>query len=97
MKKKLLSALTILSILVFFGCAAHTHVIGAGAKGGEVVTAKQWYIVFGLIPLNNADSKEMSGGATDYTIKTKQTFVDYIISAFTSAVTISCRSVIVEK
>jgi hypothetical protein len=88
-----------MTVLVTFlvSCAAHIHVIGEGAKGSDVVNAKQWYILMGLVPLNKVDTKAMAGDAANYEIKTQQSFIDAIISGITSCVTISCRSVTVKK
>jgi len=47
--------------------------------------------------LNDVDSQEMAGGAENYTIYTQFEFVDYIITAFTSVVTISVQTVEVQK
>lgn len=97
MKARFLSAVLALSVVFLVGCAAHTHVIGSGAKGGESVSNTQWYAVWGLVPLGMVDTKAMAGGASDYTIKTQQTFLDYFIGMFTGAVTICRRTVTVEK
>jgi hypothetical protein len=96
--KKAFSVIMIALLVSFMvGCAANTHIIGDGAKGSEVVSAKQWYILCGLVPLNKVDTKAMAGDATNYEIKTQQSFIDVIISGITSCVTISCRSVSVKK
>jgi hypothetical protein len=55
------------------------------------------YALWGLVPINEVDSKAMAGGASNYTIKSKVKFVDYVISAFTSAVTINVQTVSVLK
>ena len=97
MKHKLVSLVAAASVVFLIGCAAHTHVIGNGAKGGESISKAQWYAVWGLVPLGNVDTKEMAGGATDYTIKTKESFVDFLIGIITENVTIVRRTVTVEK
>jgi PBP1b-binding outer membrane lipoprotein LpoB len=78
-------------------CYTLVHPVGNGAQGTNVVTKKQWYALFGAIPLNKVNSKEMAGGAENYTIKTQHKFIDYIISAFTSYVTITVQTVEVKK
>jgi len=97
LKKKLLVTLSAIMVLILIGCSPHTHVVGNGAKGGESVSARQWYILCGLVPLNNVDTKQMSAGATDYTIKTRESFIDILLSCVTSFVTIGSRTVTVEK
>lgn len=81
----------------FIGCAAHTHIVGTGAKGGEKVSAKQWYALYGLIPLNKVDTQQMAGGASDYTIKTKQDITDILLGCVVGILTFGTRTVTVEK
>ena len=90
-------ALMLIVVFAFSGCYTQTHIVGDGAKGGTVETAKSWYILFGLVPLNNVDSKQMAAGAKDYTIVTQQSFIDVVISIFTGMVTIYPRTVEVHK
>ena len=78
-------------------CYTTEHTVGAGAKGNSVEAKGQWFALFGLVPINDVDSKEMAAGATDYTIKTSHTFLDGVISYFTSIVTITKKTVEVSK
>jgi hypothetical protein len=71
------------------GCATHHHVIGNGASTGaegqptpELLRAKQWYILFGSIPLNQVNTQKMAGGAEHYEIKTKITPLDGFLTVF---------------
>jgi hypothetical protein len=95
------------TIKVFFGifllvfllssCMSLTHVVGSGASSGVITEKKQWYALWGLVPINQVDTKAMTDGASNYTIKSKVKFVDYVISAFTSAVSINVQTVSVLK
>jgi hypothetical protein len=58
--------------------------------------SKRQLWVIALVPINEIDSNSMAGGATDYTIKTQQTFVDGLISAVTGGI-ITIRTVTVTK
>jgi PBP1b-binding outer membrane lipoprotein LpoB len=78
-------------------CMTTIHTVGSGAKTGVTVAEKQWYALWGLVPINNVDSKQMAGGASDYTIKVQVKFIDYVISAFTGIVTINVQTVEVKK
>lgn len=90
--------LTLAVALIFMtGCYSITHTVGEGHKTGYVESARQWYALWGLVPLNKVDSKEMVKGATDYTIKTEFTALDIIISFATSWVTIYPMTVEVKK
>lgn len=94
---KFLALLFAVSIL-FSSCATHVHTIGSGAQSSaEATQKKQWYALFGLVPITSVDTKEMAGDATNYTIKTEQTFVDGLISAIAGIVTINVRTVEVKK
>lgn len=86
-------AVILLMAVVFAGCYTQTHIVGEGAKGGTVVEAKNWYALWGLVPINTVNTKAMAEGNSNYTIKTEQTFVDSIIGLFTGIVTISPRTV----
>jgi len=96
---KKLFAILLFVVLSFFatGCYTMNHVVGDGAKGSQVEEARQWYILFGLVPLNEVDSKAMAGGASDYTITTEQTFVDGLIGIFTGIITVQPQTVRVTK
>ena len=96
MIKKII-ALMLIVVFAFSGCYTQTHIVGDGAKGNSVEMQKSWYILFGLVPLNKVDSKQMAGGATDYTIVTQHSFIDFVISIFTSIVTIYPMTVEVHK
>jgi hypothetical protein len=95
--KKTVSLVLLASMLIMVGCSTHMHVVGDGGKGGAKDSARQWYILWGIVPLNDVSSKTMAGGASNYTIKTQATFLDGLISVFTGIVTISCRTVEVSK
>jgi hypothetical protein len=91
----------LLLILVFVlgmvGCMSHTHVVGNGAQGVSTQEARQWYVLFGLVPINDANSAMLAGNATDYTIKTEISPLDFIINIFTSWVTVYSRTVSVTR
>ncbi len=97
MLKKTASVLCILSLLFIIGCAAHIHKIGDGPQGGEEIVQRQWYILWGLVPLNDVDTHAIAGDAKDYEIRTEVTVLDFVISIFTGIVTVSPRSVTVTK
>jgi predicted small secreted protein len=96
---KKLFAILLLVVFSFYatGCYTMHHVVGEGAKGSQVEEAKTWYALWGLVPISEADSKEMAGGATDYTITTQHSFIDVVIGVFTSFVTIYPKTVKVQK
>ncbi len=98
MSKKIISMILVITLTVsLVSCTVNQHIIGKGAQSNTEINDKQWYILFGLVPLNNVDTNKMAGGASDYTIETKSSFLDAIISGITGVVTVSCRSVSVKK
>jgi hypothetical protein len=97
MKKMKFILATVVIALAMTSCYTVEHTVGSGAKGNTKIEKKQWYALYGAIPLNHVDSKEMAGGETNYNIKTQVKFVDYIITAFTSYVTIVVQTVEVQK
>ena len=95
---KKVAAVFMLAVMMFMvGCAAHTHVVGNGAQGNEVTQQRQWYVLFGLIPINNVDTEQMAAGTVDYTIKTEQSALDVIINIFTGMVSVYSRTVTVTE
>lgn len=97
MKKMLMTAMVVIMLLSLVACSTHVHKVGDGAKGNNIQTARQWYVLFGLVPLNDVNTNQMAAGANNYEIKTEQNFIDVLINVFTSYVTVSCRTIEVKK
>ena len=70
------------TVVFFIGCATHVHTVGDGPTSNKEVQTKQWYLIYGLYPLNDVDTQKMADGAESYEIKTQTTFMDGLISAF---------------
>jgi uncharacterized protein YceK len=83
------------------GCSTLNHTVGNGGSGNtEVNSARQWYILWGLVPLNSVDGGKLAkdkGLTTNYTVKSQVSFIDGIINILTSIVTISGQTVSVTK
>ena len=94
---KISAAFLIIAMLCVIGCAAHTHKVGNGAQGNDIMEARQWYALWGLVPLNDVDTNAMAGDAANYEIVTEVTLIDAIINVFTGSVTVYSRSVTVAK
>ncbi|MAJ50586.1 MAG: hypothetical protein CMB82_03095 [Flammeovirgaceae bacterium] len=97
--KKIISTVSILFIMTFTmsSCWGIKHTVGEGARGSNEVVQRQWYVLFGLVPLNDVNTNSMANGAENYTIEYKQTFVDWIIGGFTGTISIFPRTVKVTK
>ncbi|HEY5038849.1 MAG TPA: hypothetical protein VIJ93_07245 [bacterium] len=83
------------------GCSTLSHTVGNGGTGNtEVASERQWYILWGLVPLGNVDGGEMAkkkGLTTNYTVKSQVGFVDVLLNIITSIVTINGQTVSVTK
>ncbi len=97
MFRRLSAAFLIVGMLFVIGCSAHVHQVGKGAQGYDTTEARQWYIAWGLVPINDVDTNAMAGGATDYEITTLYTPIDFIIGVVAGSITISSRTVTVRK
>ena len=98
MIKRIIALITVLALIVVVaGCATHIHKVGAGAQGSQFLEERQWYALWGLVPINTVDTNTMADGATNYEIKTETAALDVIINIFTSYVSIVSRTVIVTK
>ncbi|PQJ72265.1 hypothetical protein BTO14_02920 [Polaribacter butkevichii] len=71
------------SSMLLTSCYSYTSVVGEGAKGNSQTTQWNHYVVYGLAPVGVSDSKQMAGGAKDYTVHTRQSFVNGLVSALT--------------
>ena len=98
MRAKMAIVVVMLASLIFVtGCMTHIHVIGGGAKSSMVEQERQWYVLWGLVPINKVDTHAMAKGAKDYEIKTEMSPLDVVINIFTSAVTVYSRTVEVKR
>ena len=97
MLKRYSAILMIACMLLVIGCATHVHKVGNGAQGNDTTEARQWYILWGLVPINEVDTNAMAGGASDYEITTSLSVIDILIGAVAGSVTVSSRSVSVRQ
>ena len=105
MNNKLIIITLIISML-FISCATHLHTVGYGPQTGVKATARQYYLLWGLVPLNTVDTNELAGTdingnqIENYEIKTQFGALDIAIN-WVSAVTIgglvSSRTVTITK
>tara|TARA_X000000368_G_scaffold417007_1_gene412259 strand:- start:1577 stop:1882 length:306 start_codon:yes stop_codon:yes gene_type:complete len=101
MKQKLLICIMVLSMMLV-GCSTNIHTVGAGPQTGMSNTARQYYLLYGLIPVNRVDTNEMAKSmqAENYEIKTQVGPVDVginLASAILVGGVVSSRTVTVTK
>lgn len=84
MKKSFkMAVIAIAASSMLTSCYTYTTVIGKGAQG--TTETKKWnhYVIGGLVPVGVSDAKEMAAGASDYTVTTKQSFVNGLLASLT--------------
>ena len=85
MNNKLI-AITLIISMLFISCATHLHTVGHGPQTGIKVTSRQFYLFYGLVPLNSVDTNEMAGidlngnYITDYEIQTQTGPIDIVLA-----------------
>ncbi len=99
MRKLIFILIVMLIVSLAVNCATHVHTIGKCPSTNDVVKvkARQWYILWGLVPINNVDSKMMAANAADYEIVTEVEPIDFLINIVANVISVNCRSVIVTK
>ena len=84
MKKMFTNIAVLFSASVMLtSCYSYTSVVGKGAQGNKETTKWNHYVVYGLAPVGVSDSNQMAEGAENYTVHTRQTFVNGLVSAIT--------------
>lgn len=79
---KMLAVLFASSVLLT-SCYSYTSMVGAGAKGNNQTSKWNHYAVYGLAPVNVSDSKQLAEGSEDYTVHTRMSFINGLVSAVT--------------
>ena len=98
--KKAVVMVMIVSSLFLIGCSTHVHTVGTGPQTGVENTARQYYLLYGLIPLNSVDTDGMAGSVANYEIQTQVGPMDAVIniaSLVAIAGVVSSRTVTVTK
>ena len=103
MNNKLITITLIISML-FISCATHVHTVGYGPQSGVKATARQYYLLWGLVPINTIDTNEMAGldingkQIENYEIQTQVGPLDVVINSvsfFTIGMILTSRTVTV--
>ena len=79
------------------GCYTMTHTVGNGGGMTSEVSHRTWWVLWGLVPINDKDSHTLAGGATDYTVETQQNVWDVVLNIFTSWLSFVSRTSTVTK
>ena len=76
-------AILFASSMLLSSCFSYTSVVGEGAKGNTQTTKWNHYVIYGLAPVGVSNSKQMANGAKNYTVHTRQSFVNGLVSGLT--------------
>ena len=88
--------------MLFISCATHVHTVGYGPQSGVKATARQYYLLWGLVPLNTVDTNKMAGTdingnqIENYEIQTQVGPLDVVINSvsfFTIGMILTSRTV----
>lgn len=71
------------SAMLLTSCYSYTSVVGEGAQGNTETTKWNHYVIYGLAPVGVSNSQEMADGAENYTVHTRQSFLNGLVSALT--------------
>lgn len=97
-KKTLATALCTLALTAALtGCYTMNHRVGNGAQGSSEVEKRQWFALWGLVPLGEVDSHALANNATHYDVQTQMSVVDFLLNLVTGWVTITSRTVTVTR
>lgn len=85
MIKKTMKIMTVVfaASMLLSSCYSYTSVVGKGAQGNSQTTEWNHYVIYGLAPVGVSDSKQMADGAENYSVHTRQSFVNGLVSAIT--------------
>ena len=85
MIKKSLLTLTLAIALsaTLSSCYTYTTVVGNGPSGVQETQAWNHYLIFGLVPVGVSNPTLLSNGAKDYSVTTKQSFLNGLVSGLT--------------
>lgn len=83
--------------LSFFAtaCVSHQHVVGLGPSGAGEQSARQYYVLFGLLQVNGVESQRLAGDLTSYSIDTRFGWWDLLLAPFLAPLTATSRTVTV--
>jgi hypothetical protein len=90
-----LSVALALALAASVSCTVHRHRIGTGPTGVGEESARQYYIFFGALQLNEVNVQRMAAELSGYEIVTETSFVDYLLAPFLGLFTITSRTVTV--
>ena len=93
----LLVFLVVLAALPLGGCHVHQHRVGGGPVGAGEDSMRQYYLLFGLVSLNEVDSQRLTRDLTSYEITTEFAWTDMFLLPLLLPLTVTTRTVTVAR
>lgn len=78
------------------GCVSHQHVVGLGPTGTGSVSARQYYVLFGLLQVNEVDTQRFAPELTSYAIDTRFSLTDLVLTTLLLPLTVTTRTITVK-
>lgn len=96
--KRMLKKVLVITMMTasLSACMTVEHTVGQGAQGPQTATERQWYVLWGLVPINKVNSQQMAQGKADYTVKSEVQPLDVIINAVTGFISVYSQTVEVQ-
>jgi hypothetical protein len=84
MKKRAFNVGMVLMLtLSMTSCYVNTFTVGSGPQTNQEVKKWNHYLIWGLAPIEVSNPNVLAGGAKDYEVTIKHTFVNGLLSAIT--------------
>ena len=89
--------LALIMIITLSSCLSMQYVSGTGASKSIVVKKKQWFALWGMVPLNPVNPKEMAEKSNNYIVKTEFSFGDILLGILIFATSFERQTITVIK
>lgn len=87
-----------LAAMSMSSCVWHQHTVGLGPNAIGTESARQFYILFGLLRLNEVDSQRMTHDLRSYRVTTSFSLVDFLLTPILLPLLgTTSRTVVVER
>lgn len=96
-QRRVLGVLLLLLAYFLSGCVSHQHRVGVGPTGVGESSARQLYLFFGLMTVNDVDVQRLTDNLTGYAIETEFSFIDLLLTPVLLPFTMTSRTVTVHK
>jgi hypothetical protein len=86
-----------LALLLAAGCVAHRHRIGGGPTDLGETSARQFYVLFGLVRWNDVDVRRLNQDLVSYEVETRFGWTDALLAPLLLPFTATSRTVVVRR